>query len=395
MEDSESLNLTTWPRLRDSGTCLTQMISAASATPVCFSSLLTGHYSFNHGLRTFQGPRIEANIPTIASAMKTEGYTTHGFFTGPLIEEFGLSPGFDYYEHRPVPQYVYSDWGSHLLQKFDEIAKTDPWLAIVHLFEVHMPRQLNNQPDPNDSLKRYKLAWEQLDSWLKKLLEKLPENTLVILTADHGESIVNPSNRTWLRKMYKRFHRSILKRPKRPEDFKEHGLYVFEELIRIPFVIAGPGIPKGKVFDQQVSQIDIMSTILDLVQISNPPQTPGRSFCPMIRGESLPEYPVFVESGSGVAISHWHAIRRPPWKYVEHPRNSENIHNDPRLYNIHDDPLERRNVIKQFPEIALELRHELDKLVTSHDASAPTPGQDFSDEDQEKVESTLKALGYM
>ena len=388
-------DLVCWKQLRDRGTCFEQTISAASYTAVCFASLLTGQYSFVHGVNTMEGPALDPRTPSLADYLQQHGYHTSAYVTGPLIEPYGLKRGFDFYQYREIKEYVYGPWGDFLREEIINNHQTEPWFTLAHFFEVHAPRQFNGLADPVDRISRYDLAWGQMDKWLGDLIQQVPKNTLIILTGDHGESIVTRSDRTLFSKMVKRLRRR-LKLPKRPDDWKEHGHFVYEELNRIPWVICGPGIPAGKVIEQQVSQIDMTPTLLDWVGKTDHPPLLGRSLKPLLEGKSLPEQSVYLESGSGDPLRHWHALRKPPWKYVEHPRHGSNLENCPILYNFVDDPEERHNVIRSHPEIALELRSELDRLIHHHAASGPeAAGQNMTAEDTEELQDKLKSLGYI
>ena len=171
--------LLAWPRLCREGTCFTQMISSASMTPVCFASLLSGQYSRVHAVRTLYGPAYDSQLPNLTTILKAQGYATNAYMTGPLHEVFGLNVGFDFYEHRPRERYVYSDWGGAFLERFGKAGKKQPFFTLLHLFELHRPRQVIRAKVPKKPERKYDLAWRQLDDWIMRLLELTPENTIV------------------------------------------------------------------------------------------------------------------------------------------------------------------------------------------------------------------------
>ncbi len=63
-------------------------------------------------------------------------------------------------------------------------------------------------------------------------------------------------------------------------------------------MIVGDGVPEGKVINQQVRQIDIVPTILELRGIECPAGIHGRSLVPMMNGQTMEELPAYMESGS-------------------------------------------------------------------------------------------------
>ena len=389
--DGSAGGLKAWPRLAD-GTVFTQTVSSASWTPVCFASLLSGQYSWLHGVRTFHGPAMAAGVPTLATVLQQAGYSTHGFFTGPLIDVLGLNRGFDEYDHRERDQFVYGDFGRRFDDRMRAIfAQGRPWFTMLHLFEVHLPRQTNGLAAEEHSVEEYDVSWRQLDAWLAALMDKLPPNTIVALTGDHGESIRRRSDRTMLGHMWRKT-RENLGLPPRPGDWRRHGYHVFDEVLRIPWAICGPGVPR-RVIGDQVRQVDIAPTLLDILGSPMPGTTSGRSVMPLIRGQAMDEAAAYVETGCADPLRQWHGLRTGDWKYAEHPRYSENLDAEAMLFNLRTDPQEWHNVIRRQPEQAIAMRRQLDSLLAGE--RAEQPGQQISPDDLAKLDEQLRALGYI
>ncbi len=382
-----------WERLRSGGTTFSQTISSASWTPVCFASLLTGEYSFVHGVRTIRGPALNPNLPTLATALQEAGYSTHAFMTGPMLDVLGTNRGFDEYDHRERDVYVYDEWGQRFSDRFAKItAQAKPWFILLHLFEVHCPRQTRGQVAKEHSVREYDLAWREMDKWIAGLLDKVPANTLTALTADHGESILRRADHTLLghvgRKMHANFGGS-----RRAGDWRRHGYHVFDEITRIPWAICGPGVSAGTVIGDQVRQVDIAPTLLELLGCPMPSPACGRSVAGLLRGLSMPAESAYVESGSDDPLRNWHGLRSDDWKYVEHPRNGENLSPEAMLFDLQSDPDERRNVIRKHPELAIRMRHQLDDILFG--TATESAGQAIAEEDQARLAEQLKALGYI
>jgi len=393
-KDAGKLKL--WPKLCRRGTAFTQMISTATTTTVCFGSLLTGQYSFVHALRSIRTEsKLDPAVPTLQGICKQAGYRTYARLTGPLLEILGLNAGFDEYEHRDQHLSLHEEWGRGVFDQLDGGMQA-PWLLLLHLFEVHRPRHLNGLEKPRSRQGEYDLCWQQLDARLDSLVEKAPANTLVLLTADHGEYYYRRSDRTFWGHIGRKL-RENFSRPRRMDDWKGHGFHVFEDLVRIPCVLAGPGVPAGRVVDQQVRQIDLMPTLVDVLALGadRPRPTHGRSLAPAMRGEAMAEESAFIESGYSFPARHWHGLREPGWKYAERPRWSENIDLDPLLYDLKADPLERRNVVYDHPEIALRMRRTIDELLAGGpDAHGPA-GTKMNAQEQDELDKHLRALGYI
>ena len=88
------------------------------------------------------------------------------------------------------------------------------------------------------------------------------DRTVVVLTSDHGESLGEH------------------------DYYFDHGEDVFEPSLRIPLMIAGPGLAAGKRADAFASTVDLVPTVLDAVKVSYPPELGGTSLLPVTRGES-------------------------------------------------------------------------------------------------------------
>ncbi len=393
--DISQTKLRFWPDMCREGACFTQTISSATNTPPTFASLLTGQYPCVHGVMTIEGPALADDIPTLATVCKQAGYNTYAHVTGPLIEIFGLDKDFDVYEHRPREKNIYSKWGRSLMSGFAE-SHAEPWFTLLHLFEVHRPRQLNGTKLPSRKRElKYDLAWEKLDSRLNEFCKQLPENTIIVLTADHGESIRYRADRTWLGYFGRKLRKLFGLAPRRV-DWRNHGFFLFEELIRIPFGIRGPGVPANAVIDKQVRQIDIAPTIVDLLGLGGVIETQGRSLVPLMHGRDIPRLPAYIQTGRTDALRCWHGLRLPPYKYVEHPRYGPNLHLCPTLFDLKADQAETKNVAASKPDVALELRGKIDDVLSQgQNDNSSTAGCELSKQEQEKLERVLRANGYL
>lgn len=158
----------------------------------------------------------------------------------------------------------------------------------------------------------------------------LTEKTILIISADHGEEFWDHGG-------------------------MGHGRTFYQETIRVPLIILGPGIGPRRV-TQNVSLLDLFPTIIDLIGEKTPQGALGRSLKPLIEGKYLPDEPVIAE-----ANSREDKARAIIWG------NYKLIHNyftdEEKLYNLRTDPQEKINLIDLQPGIAYQLHQRLFAVV--------------------------------
>jgi arylsulfatase A-like enzyme len=161
----------------------------------------------------------------------------------------------------------------------------------------------------------------------------LLNSTIVLFTGDHGESF-----KRWL---------------------THEGPYLDDDLIKVPFVVWGPGIRAGARIRQSVSQVDIAPTILDFAQVRKPAQMEGRSVRPLLEGTLLADVPVFsmqLEKSSRFApiARGTLCIIEGNWKYIEYRGTGKS-----ELFQIKDGRQGPDDVKNTYPEVASRLRRAI------------------------------------
>jgi len=194
------------------------------------------------------------------------------------------------------------------------------------------------QFDFNFESLRYKLA----------LHHKL-KNTIIVITADHGEELME-------------------------HGFVGHASTAvhtrhYDEHLHIPLIIMCPRIlKKGRIIDLIAQQIDILPTVLDMMGWDIPEEVQGRSLLPAMLGETMEEVPTFAESVEGGYQSKAYqrsefvrSIRTREWKFIARmsPRGD-----DFELYNLVDDPGETKNVFSKYPNITGDFIQKLAQWIT-------------------------------
>ncbi len=384
----------TLDRLVRNGVACTQAVSSASSTTQCVASLLTGTYSFVHGIRSIFGLKMNAAVSSLAETFQAHGYQTIAEVSGPLFPETGLPRGFDTYHFREGSAYLSTAWGADFRRRVQSPEFRQPWFLFLHLWELHhhrhiLPAYSNREYGRN----RYERALSSLDAELATLLAVVPQNTLIVIHGDHGERVI----KTDLQYRLYRLSRDLLghKTMKR----EGHEMDASEELIRVPLVftsVDGQGHPQvrpGARVDQLVRQIDALPTLLDLVGAPLPANIHGQSLLPALQNnvplaiEAYLEAFLRIRSDPRNRRVGW---RTEEWKYIYAPQNSSLPQ---ELYYLPSDPQERRNVATQRPEVVALLRQRIESI--QQGPIAANPGQVMSPEEQAQLEKRLVELGYM
>lgn len=393
--------------LSKSGVSFTKAVSATSTTSPSVASIMTGLYPFSHGIEGLIGHKLKPDCMTIAEVFKRNGYKTCAMVTGPLMNELGLDRGFDEYLFRNSHVTLYTGFEKELLLKIGELSQGPaPWFLFVHLFELHLPRKLLPEFDSNKfGNNSYERALSSLDSQLDIILRELNlDNTIIVITGDHGENVTNALLESFFWKYKRRLiplRRSLLSTKRRNRHvWMGHGCHVYDPLIRVPLIFVGHDIfPPGRVIDNLVSHVDIYPTIVNALGRSVLPEAvmtgmDGRSLMPLLKGEKMPERPVYV-SACGREIreeDRLEGLRTSDWKFIFAPHNPK-IRQE--LYNIKDDPDESRNLASTMPDMVKKFKEELAVLKSIGEARLRTPETKMVDEEIEKVQGKLRELGYL
>lgn len=164
--------------------------------------------------------------------------------------------------------------------------------------------------------------------WIIEALEATGQmnNTLIVFMSDHGDHLGQHS-------MYQKME-------------------MYEEAIRTPLIIHGPGIQAGT-FTQVVSHLDVLPTLLDFVGIPLPEGLDGLSLANAIyRDTSLPDRAAFSQySGNPTVGDIRRVVITQRYKYIYDPEGG------PELYDLELDPLEMNNLAKE--ESHVEIRRDL------------------------------------
>ena len=200
----------------------------------------------------------------------------------------------------------------------------------------------------------------------------LRESTVLAVTSDHGEGL---GDHNWWK----------------------HSL-LYQEQIRVPLILQGPGIPAGQVITPVVEHVDLMPTLLQLAKIdhSTPVGVQGRSLTGLLSGDvtldrrttaysEVHSFFTLSESPGKRDIGVIYSIIQDRWKLLHFPRRPEYD----KLFDLHKDPGELHNLLDQNREIAERLLGELVRR-EAIDIQLPDP-EEVTEEDLE----LLRSLGYV
>ena len=419
----------TLDRLAARGALFEVVTSSSSWTLPAHAALFTGLPDRVHGC--YDETRwLARNRQTLAEAFQAAGYRTVGFFAGPFLHPgFGFGQGFDAYHdctsyssrtiadlqadrvpegwversHRDVTNEIVL---GQVDRWFAEHQDT-PFFAFIHLWDVHYdyipPPPYHTMFDPDyqgpvdgknvldvfrkpaswtardvahlEALYDGEIRWT--DDTLEKILARLRdrgllENTIVAVTADHGEA------------------------------FYEHGIHghrhtLYEEEIRVPLVIHHPrSVPAGTRIPHPVELIDVGPTLLDQAGVAPLAHGLGRSLVPLLRDPLAPwkEHRAVVEFEEEASGTHLFALRTPAWKLIV-----DLVQGRHEVFDLVQDareisplpeasyPLPEAEMKKLYAETARTLQRAAEKL--------PAPGERDTPKIGKMTEAQLRSLGYL
>lgn len=421
----------TMDRLMQEGAVYSHLITSNSMTTPCMTSLFSGMYPHTNGVRAMRQARIADDVPLLGQLLSEAGYHTYAEVTGPLGTYLHLDRGFEQYAHREgVSESFFGAWGDGFIERVTGGDLAEPWFMYLHLWEVHMPRQVLPACDsPEYGKTSYDRAVASVDRRLGELLAGLDENTIVLVTGDHGEKTADSGLETRmeslkapvsynlrkkmpraLRAPYHRalgaarngwytlsgmlYRRGLLDNPL--ESMTGHGFHVYDSLVRVPLLVSGPVVPEaGLCIDQPVRQIDIMPTLLDFAGARDliPKGIDGRSIRPLLEGGALPEEPAFIESCQNPREpSDLYGVRTAEWKLAHHISDPSVAD---ELYDLEQDPGETRNIAVENPDTVAELVELLEGHLARPRIASVSLQADLSKEEMDVLAGHLKNLGYV
>jgi len=344
------------------------------------TSILTGLYPYQHGVRENSGYRLEPNARTAATLFKKAGYATGAFVAAfPVHSRFGLNQGFDVYddrfgETRAPTEFVLPERPASEVVPLARAwiaARTkagERWFSWVHVFDPHSPYRPPPPFDAQYAGRPYYGEVAATDAALGPLLADVRAGdrpTLIVVTGDHGEALGEHGE-------------------------ESHGLFAYESTLRIPLIVTEVGSGRsaslsgertGEVSHIAARHVDILPTLLEASGQPVPGDLPGHSLLAAAdRRGSAPRQSYF-EAMAAMLNRGWaplSGVLADREKFIDLPI--------PERYDLAADPGETVNLAGRSADRDRVLMAALRSF------NAPLPGARRTETPEAAAQ--LRALGY-
>ena len=421
--------------LAKEGTSFVSSYCPLPRTDPSMMSIFTGMYPHNHGIRLVANNKADTSLITLAEILQNHAYKT-AFIGGFGVHNPALEKGFDDFNllrwkirskikrtifkaYSPSNSYGEARQYTDIAVKWVKNNSKNKFFLCVHYEDLHwpydIPKPFEHMFDPeyegnhdfntvnHDKFSRGDLIFgkvnlskeeiehaiahydggiKYIDAQIGRLADYIKkqglyDDTLVILTSDHGENFGEHN------------------------FYFQHGASLYEPSLKTPLIFKHPkAIPKGRIISQRVQNIDIMPTVLEMLGIPILDKIDGVSLLPLIKektkksmsfifAESIEEHfkgneRVFFPGIRG----KWRAMVEGDWKiiYIPHPKNDIF-----ELYNLKDDPEEKNNLIGKEKEIASHMKNKILEFLKLQDNEGDANISDLT----EKSKKLLRKLGYL
>ena len=366
-----------------------QCMSAAPITLPSHTSIMTSTYPFVHQARVNGSFVADEGNETLAEVLAARGYHT-GAEVGAFVLDaaWGLDQGFMSYRsddrqdsnrdrlellsgEQSVPA---ENVCNRAIDWLRDRANQDPFFLWVHFFDPHQPWSPPARcaaPYADDRFGKYLGEIAYVDEQIGRLMEECERlgiggRTLTIVTADHGESLLQHEELT-------------------------HTYFVYDATMHVPLIWSCPGvIPEGVSVSGQVGTVDIAPTILSILGLEAADTFGGTSLVPLInqpdRDPGLVAYGESINAHVSFGYARLRTVRGGGWKYIHA--------SEPELYNVLQDPGETTNLALAEPERLESMRAALEELV-AESAAAGTRDPARTGSLHAEAAERLAALGYV
>mgnify|MGYP002632661698 CR=1 FL=1 len=382
------------------GVLFEDAMSAASWTLPSHASLFTSTFPSQHGL--WDNQRLPDALDTVAELLSRNRYRTASFSErGFLSEVHGFARGFERFDSQS------RDCTATYRLAYEWIKKQEmPFFSFVHTYKVHSPYApapefaegyvreysgdlpesvdvpkytwgLGNGPEPKPEdiqyiSDLYDAEIAELDFAVGQFLDELEkagklENTLLIITSDHGEEFFE--------------HGAFL-----------HGLSLYQEQLHIPMIAYWKGhLEGGQRIGHTVHMVDVAPTLAQAAQVEFPESWMGTPLSSSAPDAGRPLFvPMKVHFSKSTAGNDCVALREGDMIYIEYTgdRRAHDKHKGPLLFDLATDPGETTNLINSETEDAWKA-----KVESTHERHGQIGTTKAFRRSQESVKE-LEKLGY-
>lgn len=398
------------------GVLFTDVMAQGAETSTATPSLLTGQRQGGLGTvavkweQTIHHWEPGRDSQTLAELLRDGGYATGAVSANPVLDpQTGLHRGFDYFDLAPAQGPVWvKDSGVDVNRAAfrwleQQASSRKPFFLYLHYIGPHLyysppgefcvfGRPTFTERDMDLNRRVFDSTWQSdcevtdetlsaqglsrrdlqrlndlyddevlyADHNLGQLFDRLKElgvydSTIIIVTADHGEAFLE--------------HNTL-----------KHSVTLYQELIRIPLVIRGLGIPGGRTVEELVEAVDIAPTVLEATGIPLRTHMSGRSFY-----QTLAHRTRFTKDLglSEISTTETFALRRGSLKLISSPRGVE-------LYDLSRDPGETQNLAPSREKDVMTMQTILAELLQERAQAVET-----TEKPTESQLRAMRALGYL
>jgi arylsulfatase A-like enzyme/tetratricopeptide (TPR) repeat protein len=358
----------------------TRAFSQSPITPVSHATILTGLYPTAHHVTDFGLP-LPASAPYLPDLLRRQGYRTSAFIGALVLDpRAGLAPGFDrgfdVYDGSFRIKRAADDRYQTVERRGDAVTARalawierapSPFFAWIHFYDAHEPY------DPPADLKAtfarapYDGEIASVDRQVGALIAALRasrrlDSTLVVVAADHGESLGEHGEET-------------------------HGIFLYDSTLHVPLLMRLPGGARSAArIDARVRLVDLAPTVLQACGIAVPPAVQGESLIPLIGNPRAGDRPAYAETEYPRRAFGWSPLaswRADRFLYVRAPRRE--------LYDVVANPAETANVADARMRVADGIDAELEAFIR-RTSGVPAAREAVIDP---AAAERLAALGYV
>jgi len=351
-------------------------VTTSPITGPAHAAIFTGMYPARFGVRDNATTPLPDDAVTLAEHLEGAGFSTGGFIGAFVLDRaFGFAQGFasfSGFDRVDSGREANAERRGGLV--VDDALRwldgTSPGQRIhlwVHLYDPHAPYGAPAPFGPEFAGRPYDGEIAYMDAQIGRVLTALEargmlDDTLVVAVADHGESLGEHG-----------------------ED--EHGVFLYEPVMRVPLIVAGPSVTTGHVVTEQVRVIDLLPTVLDLAGLPEAAGLDGETLRPLLEGGTRAMVPAaYAESYYPKLHYGWselRSLRADGWKVIDAPR--------PELFAIAKDPQEADNLFEAQRALGERMVAEAQRMEQVFTGGRTTEVQAPSAETLER----LRSLGYI
>jgi arylsulfatase A-like enzyme/Tfp pilus assembly protein PilF len=369
--------------LAQDGVLFEHASTAAPITLPAHSSLFTGRFPPEHGVRDNGGYFLNEKEKTLAEVLKSHGYATGAFIAAYVLDgKWGINQGFDtYFDDFDLSKYRIFSMGA-IQRPGNEVVdralpwidqhRTSPFFAWIHLYDAHTPysppEPFKGQHPDDPYQGEISFADAQIGRVMQLLRDRaLFDRTVVVVIGDHGESLNDHGE-------------------------KGHGFFVYESVVHVPLIIRTPySAMRQRRVPDPVRSVDVMPTVLDLLGVSKPagPTIDGESIVALMTGAraemGLENYVEAVYPLHHFGWSDLRALRQGRYKLIAAPR--------PELYDLQEDPNEENNLFTDRRPLGDRMLARLTEIEAHFKAAGQSKSETIEIDPDAKAR--LAALGYV